>query len=145
MRSKKGSQFIEASLIYPIIIVISVVSILLMVFFYSCSETAAVMSMDIRALSGESAGTVGRISQDSDSESDRKNCKSTLSYDIYEERGLLYSEFAASCRASFKADGWFGISGVKEFSARRSCVNEAESIWRRQCAEEIVGDDKGEE
>lgn len=103
------------------------------------------MNMDIRALSCESAGTVGRVSEDSSSESDYKSCKSTLSYDIQEERGLLYSEFAASCRASFKADGWFGISGIKEFSVRRSCVNEAESIWRRQCAEEMVGDDKDEE
>lgn len=160
-RSKAGSQFAEASLVYPVIVAVSVISVCLMVFFYSCAETAAVMSMDIRAISSETAGTVKRtqmsegvlVGADSTNSADDAyssentgsvNRKSTLSYDIEESRGLLYKKFTASCRAGVNIKMFFNVSGMKEFSARRSSVNEAERIWLRQTAEEVMGDDEDE-
>lgn len=157
MCSKAGSQFVEASLVYPVIVAVSVISVCLMVFFYSCAETAAVMSMDIRAISSESAGTVKRtqmsagVTTGAESADDvyssenmgTANRKSTLSYDIEESRGLLYKKFTASCRAGVNIKMVFNVSGIKEFSACRSSVNEAERIWLRQTAKEVMGDDEG--
>ena len=52
---RRGSQIAEASLVYPVIIVVSVMSVAAMAHFYSCAAKAAAMSIDVRSTADEKA------------------------------------------------------------------------------------------
>jgi hypothetical protein len=132
---RRGSQMVEASLIFPLIVVISVMSVAVMIYFYDCTETAAVMSMDVRSLAGEEAGTCSSDDAENRSVISEKN---NFEYDISEKSGLLFRKITASSDADYDETRFFNISNEKYFSFSRSCINEAEIIWKKQLIKEIA-------
>lgn len=141
---RRGSQIAEASLVYPLIIAVSIISIALMTHFSMCAEGSAAMCMDVRAMADESAQVVIRASDAEDPESfqndSRENTEYDIKeYDIQESRGLLYKKLKGSYSAEFAVNGIFDISGGNVYSSERSCVSEADLIWKRQLLEDIAG------
>lgn len=56
--NKKGSAFVEASLIYPVIIVITLMMMSVSLFFYSINAQISDMNRCVRRTAGEESGTV---------------------------------------------------------------------------------------
>ena len=153
---RQGSQIAEASLVYPVIIVVSVMSVTAMAHFYSCSANAAAMSIDARSIAGETARIVERKGDVYDAvrrydEADApeggnyygaaygQRAGMGKSYSLEEESGLLYGKVTASYRAQFSMSGMFSASRSDIYAIERSAVNEAKLIWKKQLVGEIFG------
>ena len=153
--SRRGSQIAEASLVYPIIITVSVISVAAMVHFYSCSAIAAAMSIDARSTAGWKADSVIRngdiynaLRKNYDDSSGDGGYYSSVyskpasgidSYSIEEKNGLLYGSITASYTARLSLSGMFNISRNDMYVIKRSSVNEAQLIWKKQLIRDIVG------
>lgn len=156
---RQGSQIAEATLVYPVIIVVSVMSVAAMAHFYSCSANAAAMSIDARSIAGETARSIERNggiydavawisggAQDPEAENDNyygavygKDSDIGKSYSLEEESGLLYSKVTASYRARFSMSGMFSASRSDIYAIECSAVNETKLIWKKQLVGEIFG------
>lgn len=150
---RRGSQIAEASLVYPVIIVVSVMSVAAMAHFYSCAAKAAAMSIDVRSTADENACSVKRAGDIYDavrqgySAPEEKDGyydaayggTSRGSYSIEEENGLLYGKVRASYIAEYSMSGMFSVSRRDIYTVERAAVNEAKLIWKKQLAGDILG------
>lgn len=150
---RRGSQIAEASLVYPVIIVVSVMSVAAMAHFYSCAAKAAVMSIDARSTAGEKACSVQRtgdiydaVWQGYGAPTEGGGYYDTVyggaarsSYSIEEENGLLYGKIKASYTAEYSMSGMFSASRRDIYTVESAAVNEAKLIWKKQLAGDILG------
>ncbi len=161
-RLRRGSQIAEASLVYPVIIVVSVMSVAAMVHFYSCSAKAAAMSIDARSTADDTARSVKRTGEIYDAVKGRYDAPASgddgdnngyydaayseasgggNGYSITEESGLLYGKIKASYTAKLSMSGMFSASRSDAYMIQRSAVNEAQLIWKKQLISGIFGGD----
>lgn len=153
--NRRGSQIAEASLVYPIIIAVSVISVAAMVHFYSCSAIAAAMSIDARSTADLKADSVIRngyiynaLRKNYDDSSDDEGYYTSVyskpasgrdSYSIEEKNGLLYGSVTGSYTERLSMSGMFNISRNDTHVIKRSSVNEAQLIWKKQLIRDIAG------
>lgn len=158
---KRGSQIAEASLVYPVIIVISVMSVAAMAHFYSCAAKAAAMSIDARSTADATARTVKRTgaiydaisktngapAEDGGDNSDKDYYGTAYGsaaggrngYSIEEENGILYGKVKASYTAELSMSGMFSAARRDVYTVQCSALNESQLIWKKQLIGDILG------
>ena len=150
---RRGSQIAEASLVYPVIIVVSVMSVAAMAHFYSCAAKAAAMSIDVRSTADEKACSVKRTGDIYDAVRNGYSAPaesrgyydtayggaSRGRYSIEEENGLLYGKVKASYIAEYSMSGMFRASRRDVYTVEHAAINEAKLIWKKQLAGDILG------
>ncbi len=134
MRSRRGSYFVEASLIYPVSIVITVMLIAAAMYFYSLTASCSDAGRTVRRLAGEESGTV-YYSRDTGSIRSGIQGK--------KESGILSGRFHASYGQTFVNQILFPLSANGSYEAESPILCEAEHIWKRQVAEHAAEDIAG--
>lgn len=142
-KRKRGSYFAEASLIYPIIIFITVLFIAVSAGMFINVLNACEMERAVRRAAGGESGTV--IYNDAED----KAGYGVFNYELpgYEEYGGAVFEQEDSVKKfvfrggyEYKNNLMFNIMSENKYVLYHSAVNEADVLWKRQ-AEEVLNTD----
>jgi len=122
----------EAAMVLPLIIVFSILSIAAMVFYSDSARNAASMSIHMRSVSGADSKTVCCLDSGLDISEGQESWQ-------MKEKNLVLSRYIdteyESCLYEKKV---FGIDLGKKVSLEHSCINEAETLWKKQLVEELM-------
>ena len=121
----------EATMIYPVIVVITVTLIAISLYIYNCGAAYSDMTREVKRAAGYDAGTV--IYGDA-SEFDGGGV-----YDIYKEKSLLSEKYNAVLNTEYSSNFVISAFHSATFAFECSSLNEAKLIWDKEFASDIVG------
>lgn len=122
---------VESAIVFPLVIVFSVLCTAVMFFYSDAVRNTACMSICMRSASGAGSKTVCCA------ESGIMMIEQDDNWDISEKRHLQAGVINTTCQASLQEKKIFGFSAEKKIFLEHSCINEAECIWKKQLMEEI--------
>ncbi len=127
-RSRKGSYIVEAAILYPIIVVVTIMMFIVFVYFYIHTENTYNMSHDCRIEAGLMSGTViyGDRSK-SNPESNIDICRVGLSKKV-----IIHN------RATLVNNIIYEYVQDLGYSVEHSVVNEAELIWDLDVIKKLI-------
>ena len=131
MRSRKGTYIVEATMIYPIIVVVTVMLIAISLYIYNCCAAYSDMSRDMKRLAGFEAGTV--------TYSDTDEFGGEGDYDVSVENGLLSKKYAAVIDTEYRNNFVIKTDHMASFSFKSDVLNEAGLIWDEEFAKDMAG------
>ena len=132
IRRRRGSQFVEAALVYPVILTVTIFCMAVMVFFLYCTESASLMSMEARSLAGEETGTVMNFT-----DLPGPFHTSLPGYEVKTESGAPYNICRAGYTDFLKEPYIFNLDFCQTLSVKESCISEAKTIWLKEAVEDM--------
>ncbi len=124
----------EASLVYPVIIAVTIILMGVTMFFYNMTAQLSDMNRCVRRTAGEQSGTVfyGEDIRES-----------AASFTMTELRGLLSDSITAEGNGWFRADKVFSVSESVSYGARAGVVCEMETVRLKQGIGNVIGNVTG--
>ncbi len=130
LRSRRGISYIaEASLIYPVIVAVTILLLAAAVYIYGLTAACADMNRTVRRAAGEKSFTVFYNEED-----DLKGKR----VPVMESGGFLFKKVSAVSRKSYVSRIVFSMSGENEYRAEAFVISEADELWNRQAVGNAV-------
>lgn len=141
LKEKRGSYFVEASFVYPVIVFVTVLFIAVSVGIFVDVLNASEMESAVRKAAGSESGTVIYNDAQDDEERDVFECE-LPGYEISEgsvlgESGADATRFAARGGSEYKNDSMFNIFSKNKYALYHSAINEVSVLWKRQAEETL--------
>ena len=132
IRSRRGTSYIvEASLIYPMIVAVTIILLAAAVYFYGMAAAASDLNRTVRREAGERSDTVYYNETD-----DMKNNRLPVS-----DSGSLFGrKVSVVSQGSFVNSIVFRMNHRNEYKAEAYVISEANILWNRQVVKNAVDD-----
>ena len=119
----------EASLIYPMIVAVTVMLLAAAVYFYGMAAAASDLNRMVRREAGERSDTV-YYNEDDDMKNNR--------IPVNESDGLLSKKVSAVSRNSFVSNIVFRMSHREEYRAEAFVISEVDTLWNLQVIKDAL-------
>lgn len=126
--SRRGSVFVEASLIYPVIIVITVLLIAIAMYFYGMAARLSDMNRSARRAAGEESGTVYYAEETG---------LGLPSFETRTEQSLLSKSIVIDSQSRFQNRLLFALDGTHNSHVEAAVLCEADLIRLKQTAGDV--------
>ncbi len=132
LKNRRGSYLVEAVLIMPIIVVITVMMMCACMFMYVQTEIAEKMDHFVRVEAGENSKTVFYVSHDDADHGNEDVNYSSLNERIETEEVYVsgYSCIEAKKESLFDVGGMWPFRHLNTYRCKSSEVNECSTIWK---------------
>ena len=131
LRSRRGTSYlVEASLIYPMIVAVTVMLLAAAVYFYGMAAAASDLNRTVRREAGERSDTV-YYNEDDDMKTNR--------IPVTESDGLLSKKVSAVSRNSYVNSIVFRIRHSDEYKAEACVISEVDTLWNLKVAKDALG------
>lgn len=130
IRSRRGTSYIvEASLIYPMIVAVTIMLMAAAVYIYGMTAAASDLNRTVRREAGERSHTVYYNEAD-----DMKGNRVPVS----ESGGFLSKKITAVSNHLYVSNIVFRIRSRNEYKAEAYVISEADILWNRQVVKDAV-------
>ena len=130
-RSRRGTSYIvEASLIYPVIVAVTVMLLAGAVYFYGLTAAASDQNRAVRREAGERSDTVYYNEAD-----ERKKNRMPVA----ESGGIFGKKVTVTSASAFQNRILFNIAYKGEYTAEAHVISEADTLWNRQVIKNALG------
>ena len=131
LRNSRGTSYIvEASLIYPMIVAVTIKLLAAAVYIYGLTAACSDLNRTVRREAGERSFTVFYNEED-----DLKGNRVPVS----ETGGILYKKVSAVSRKSYVSRVIFSMNRENEYKAESYVISEADTLWNRQAVKNAIG------
>ena len=132
LKSRRGSYLVEAVLIMPIIVVITVMMMCASMYMYVQTEIAEKMDHQVRSQAGENSKTVFYVSHDNGKYGNNDDSNDSLNERIKTEEVYISGNggITAEKESVFDVGGMWPLRHLNTYSCRSSEVNECSTIWK---------------
>lgn len=131
LRSRRGTSYlVEASLIYPMIVAVTVMLLAAAVYFYGMAAAASDLNRTVRREAGKRSDTV-YYNEDDDMKTNR--------IPVTESDGLLSKKVSAVSRNSYVSSIVFRIRHSDEYKAEAYVISEVDTLWNLKVAKDALG------
>lgn len=125
--SRRGTSYIvEASLIYPMIVAVTVMLLAAAVYLYGLTAACSDLNRSVRRAAGERSGTVFY------NESDQGKLSGSP---VTESEGLLFKKVSATSEKTYTSSILFKILRKNKYRAEVYVISEVDVLWNRQAVE----------
>ena len=129
-RSRRGTSYIvEASLIYPVIVAVTVMLLAVTVYIYGLTAACSDLNRVVRREAGKKSATVFyNETEDPD----------TVGRAVAEEEGILFKKVTAVSERSYVSNIVFRVLCKNQYRAEAYVICEADTLWNRQAVGHAV-------
>lgn len=130
LRSRRGTSYIvEASLIYPVIVAVTVMLLAAAVYMYGLTAACSDLNRAVRREAGKRSATVF-YNEAEDAETDSRT--------VNETEGILFKKVTAVSEKSYESNFLFRVLYKNQYQAEAYVINEADTLWNRQAVGHAV-------
>ena len=130
IRSRRGTSYlVEASLVYPVIVAVTVMLLACAVCFYGMTAASSDLNRTVRREAGKKSNTVYYNEADD---------MMGIQIPVSESAGLFGRKVAAVSRHSYVSSIIFRINRQNEYKAEAYVICEADTLWNRQVVKDAV-------